>query len=52
MGAAFFDEVARLAALAGAAAVTTSPADPVSKAIARKDRRDGGNSEADECAAA
>jgi tRNA-dihydrouridine synthase len=52
MGEAFFERLAHLGE-----AVTTAPADPVAKAIARQERRGGGHQEApeaaqaDECAA-
>lgn len=51
MGEAFFDRLAQMADAAGAEALVTSPADPVAKSIARNERRTGGHSEADECAA-
>jgi tRNA-dihydrouridine synthase B len=51
MGVAFFESVAHFAAHAGVEAVTTAPADPVAKSIARQERLRGDHVEADECAA-
>lgn len=52
LGQVFFDKICALADAAGdPAAVLTVPADPVAKAIARKERAAGGRAEADECAA-
>jgi tRNA-dihydrouridine synthase B len=49
LGEAFFAGLARVMEAAGdIAAVTTSPAGPVAKSIARQERRSGGNNEADE----
>jgi tRNA-dihydrouridine synthase B len=49
LGEAFFTGLARLASDAGdGAAVTTTPAGPVAKSIARQGRRSGGKSEARE----
>jgi tRNA-dihydrouridine synthase B len=51
LGASFFEAVDHYARTEGPAAVTTNPADPVAKSIARQERLRGGHVEADECAA-
>jgi hypothetical protein len=51
MGESFFDRVAEDARTHGVEAVSTAPADPVAKSIARQERLRGANVEADECAA-
>jgi tRNA-dihydrouridine synthase len=49
LGEAFFDGLGRVVEAVGdMAAVTTSPAGPVAKSIARQERRSGGKSEAEE----
>ena len=52
LGEAFFAELEARAAAGDAAALATTPADPVAKSVARNNRRDGGRAEAEEpCAA-
>jgi tRNA-dihydrouridine synthase B len=51
MGEAFFERVASSAQADGLDAVSTNPADPVAKSIARQERLRGGHVEADECVA-